>query len=185
MGCILGRMCVCEYKKKNLEMRYNNVKTFLKGFVCLSYLRSNVFCVKVVLWKGSKSCLISLLIYECISVIVVLHQTWCLPLLWHLMSTFPLLHGHQVWAACLASQLLLSPTEMFHFFLSHGWLYSLHPVISAVSYIFRIDPLVLKTQPYLLSWRNMLGEHRQPLAHKLFLCFCLTPNKYCNNDHKS
>ena len=61
-------------KKQNLEMSYNIVNTFLKGFVCLSCLRSNVFCVKVVLWKGSKSYLMSLLIYECISVIVVLHQ---------------------------------------------------------------------------------------------------------------
>lgn len=58
------------------------------------------FFVKIVLWKGSKSHFISLLIYECVSVTVVLHQTWCLPLLWHLVSTFPLLSGHQMW--CLA-----------------------------------------------------------------------------------
>ena len=50
MGCVLDRMYIyVSIKKQYLEMRYNNVKTFLKGFVCLFVLGPNVFFVQVVL----------------------------------------------------------------------------------------------------------------------------------------
>ena len=99
-------------KKQYPEMSYINFKTY--KFFCLFGLWPNAFFVKVVLWKDSKSYL-----YWFMNVFVTdsWHQTWCLPLLWHLMGSFPLLCGHWVWVACLAWHLFPSTAELWHFFL--------------------------------------------------------------------
>ena len=151
MGCVLDRMYIyVSIKKQYLEMRYNNVKTFLKGFVCLFVLGPNVFFVQVVLWKVSKSYFISLLIYE-----YVCH--WSLTS--NMMFTTSLASlGHSstpLWASGVSSllglALLSSNAEMLNFFLSNGWLYTLCPMTPTILNAFNIDPLVLMTRPYLLS----------------------------------
>lgn len=131
-------------KKQYLEISYNNMKAFWKGFVCLFGLEFNAFFVKIVLWKGSKSYLISLLIHEYVT--DVWHQTWCLPLLWHLAGTFPLLCGygceHPAWSGTCSHQL----QKCFIFFcLMVGYTHSSFDTCNPK--IFIIDPLVLVTQP--------------------------------------
>lgn len=72
---------------------------------------------------------------------------------WHLVGTFTLLRGHQVWVSCMAWHLLSSTAEMppavflLLLFLSHGWLYSFCPVTPTILNVFNIDLLVLITQP--------------------------------------
>ena len=132
-------------KKQYPEMSYNNVKTY--KFFCLFGLWPNAFFVKVVLWKDSKSYL-----YWFMNVFVTdsWHQTWCLPLLWHLMGSFPLLCGHWVWVACLAWHLFPSTAEIWHFFLFFfpvSWLVIVTlPLTPAILNVFIIDPLVFMTQ---------------------------------------
>lgn len=70
MGCVLDRMYIyVSIKKQYLEMRYNNVKTFLKGFVCLFVLGPNVFFVQVVLWSFQVLFHISIDLWICLSLI--------------------------------------------------------------------------------------------------------------------
>ena len=110
-------------KKQYLEMSCNNVKTFWKSFVCLFGLGSNTLFVKVVFWKGSKSYLTSLLIHEYI--IDVWHQTWCLPLLWHLDALFHFSVGiryeHPAWPGTDSHELQKCFFFLFCFMVSYTY----------------------------------------------------------------
>ena len=134
VGCILGRIYVCECKEAISEKKKSNIWKwviimlkynwrFFFFFACL-LCDLMPFFVKAVLWKVSKSNLISLLIYECLC-----HR--CLAS--NMMFTTSLasygLFSTSPWALGLSSLLglalvlinLQKCSIFFFFFMCHSW----------------------------------------------------------------